>query len=60
MLFRYTLAALTTEGQDIKLSPTRFEMGRNFINKVWNASRFVMMNLTEIELDNTEIKAEEG
>lgn len=56
---RYTLAALTTEGQDIKLSPTRFEMGRNFINKVWNASRFVMMNLTEIEMDSSEVKASE-
>ncbi len=56
---RYTLAALTTEGQDIKLSPTRFEMGRNFINKVWNASRFVMLNLTEIELDGSEIAGAE-
>jgi valyl-tRNA synthetase len=46
---RYTLAALTTEGQDVKLAPTRFEMGRNFINKLWNASRFVLMNLAEAE-----------
>jgi valyl-tRNA synthetase len=46
---RFTLAALTTEGQDIKLSPTRFEMGRNFINKLWNASRFVLMNLSEVD-----------
>ncbi len=56
---RYTLAALTTEGQDIKLSPTRFDMGRNFINKVWNASRFVMMNLAELELDNSEVRESE-
>lgn len=56
---RYTLAALTTEGQDIKLSPTRFDMGKNFINKVWNASRFVMMNLAELELDNSEVKCDE-
>ena len=46
---RYTLCALTTEGQDIRLSPTRFEMGRNFINKVWNASRFVLLSLQEQE-----------
>ncbi|MCE9636704.1 MAG: valine--tRNA ligase [Planctomycetes bacterium] len=38
---RFTLAYLTTEGQDVKLDPKRFEMGRNFVNKVWNASRFV-------------------
>lgn len=56
---RYTLTALTTEGQDIKLSPTRFEMGRNFINKVWNASRFVLMNLASLDLDTSEVKPEE-
>jgi valyl-tRNA synthetase len=42
---RFSLMVLTTEGQDVKLSPTKFEMGRNFANKVWNASRFVLMNL---------------
>jgi len=41
---RFALAYLTTEGQDIKLSPTQFEMGRNFMNKIWNASRFTCMN----------------
>jgi valyl-tRNA synthetase len=40
---RYSLVALTTEGQDIKLSPTKFELGRNFANKIWNAFRFVFM-----------------
>ncbi len=37
---RFTLTYMTTEGQDIKLDPKRFEMGRNFMNKLWNASRF--------------------
>ncbi|MDR1535276.1 MAG: valine--tRNA ligase [Planctomycetota bacterium] len=44
---RYTLCTLTTDGQDIKLAPSRFEMGRNFINKMWNASRFVLIRLSE-------------
>ncbi len=44
---RYTLLDMTTEGQDLKLSPTKFETGRNFANKVWNAGRFVLMNLSE-------------
>jgi valyl-tRNA synthetase len=44
---RYTLLDMTTEGQDLKLSPTRFETGRNFANKVWNAGRFLLMNLSE-------------
>jgi valyl-tRNA synthetase len=44
---RFTLADLTTEGQDIRLAPTTFERGRNFMNKVWNAARFVLTNLPE-------------
>jgi valyl-tRNA synthetase len=44
---RYTLLDMTTEGQDLKLNPTRFESGRNFANKVWNAGRFLLMNLSE-------------
>ena len=43
---RFTLTSLSTYGgQDIKLSDERFEYGRNFANKIWNASRFVIMNL---------------
>lgn len=43
---RFTLASLCTYGgQDIKISDERFEYGRNFANKIWNASRFVLMNL---------------
>ena len=40
---RYSLVVLNTEGQDIRLAPTRFEMGRNFANKLWNAGRFLFM-----------------
>ena len=34
---RYSLTILCAQGQDIKLDPTKFEMGRNFANKIWNA-----------------------
>ncbi len=44
---RYTLLDMCTEGQDLKLSPQRFEAGRNFVNKVYNAGRFLLMNLAE-------------
>ncbi|MDA1266524.1 MAG: valine--tRNA ligase [Planctomycetota bacterium] len=43
---RLSLVLLTKEGQDVRLSPDRFEQGSRFCNKVWNAARFVMMNLT--------------
>ncbi|MFH0962480.1 MAG: valine--tRNA ligase [Planctomycetota bacterium] len=45
---RFSLAVLSTDGQDIKLAPTRFEMGRNFANKLWNAARFALMGLHDI------------
>jgi valyl-tRNA synthetase len=42
---RFSLISITAQGQDIFLSEERFEQGRNFANKIWNASRFVLMNL---------------
>ena len=42
---RFTLVALAAQGRDIRLSEERMEGYRNFVNKVWNASRFVFMGL---------------
>ena len=42
---RFSLISITATGQDVFLSEEKFHMGRNFANKIWNASRFVMMNL---------------
>lgn len=42
---RYTIISLAPVGQDIKFSEKQVELGRNFANKLWNASRFVFMNL---------------
>jgi len=42
--FRFTLVALAAQGRDIRLSEDRIEGYRHFCNKVWNASRFVMMS----------------
>ena len=45
--FRFTLAALASPGMDISLSEGRLCGYRQFINKIWNASRFVLINLPE-------------
>ena len=58
---RFTMTSMCTYGgQDIKVSEDKFEYGRNFANKIWNASRFVLMNLEgvdnkAIDMDNLTI-----
>ncbi|NOZ62751.1 MAG: valine--tRNA ligase [Calditrichaeota bacterium] len=47
---RFSLLMLTSEGQDINLAESSFEIGRNFSNKLWNSFRFLMMNLDETEI----------
>jgi len=44
---RFSLISITAQGQDVYLSKERFEQGRNFANKIWNASRFILMNLDQ-------------
>ena len=45
--FRFTLAVLAIQGRDIRLSEERIAGYRNFINKIWNAARFSLMNLKD-------------
>ncbi|MDI9205910.1 valine--tRNA ligase [Ligilactobacillus saerimneri] len=47
---RWFLTNGSTPGQDIRFSYTKMDAAWNFINKIWNASRFVIMNLD----DNTQ------
>ena len=43
---RFTLATGNSPGNDMRFSDERVQVSRNFCNKIWNASRFIQMNLT--------------
>ncbi len=49
---RYSMIMLSA--QDVYLSREKFEVGRNFTNKIWNASRFVLMNLQDFKKGSLE------
>jgi valyl-tRNA synthetase len=54
---KFTLAYMATQGQDIKIDMESFNLGSRFANKIWNASRFLLMNLEGTKmLDVKEIK----
>ncbi len=46
---RFTLATGNSPGNDMRFSDERVEASRNFANKIWNAARFILMNLDENE-----------
>jgi len=48
--FRFTLAAFAAQGRDVKFSEDRVEGYRHFVNKLWNAARFILLNAGEASL----------
>jgi len=46
---RFSLISITSIGQDAFLSKDKFIFGRNFTNKIWNAARFLISNLDNLE-----------
>ena len=57
---RFTLTAFAAMGRDIKLSEERIEGYRHFVNKLWNAARFTLMNLEEEAPEAVDLAAVEG
>ncbi len=56
---RYALLTGNSPGNDMRFSPERIEAARNFTNKIWNASRFALMNIPET-LEDTALPAVEA
>lgn len=56
---RFALATGNSPGNDMRFSDERIEAARNFANKLWNAARFVLMNLDieKVELPRTDVLA---
>lgn len=58
---RFTLATLAIQGRDIKLSPDKLDQMRNFTNKLFNASKYLLLNADKFEdLDKIEVKTQLG
>ncbi|MCF7877490.1 MAG: valine--tRNA ligase, partial [Candidatus Omnitrophica bacterium] len=58
---RFSLMFLAASGSDVHLSPDKFLMGRNFLNKIWNATRFVFSQIQnkKIKIDKLDYNLED-
>ncbi|SHJ97079.1 valyl-tRNA synthetase [Anaerobranca californiensis DSM 14826] len=52
---RFTLITGIAPGNDIRFSEDKVENSRNFANKIWNAARFVLMNLQDFKIEDLDI-----
>ena len=59
---RFTLSSLASPGRDIKLSTQQVESSRNFSTKIWNASRYILLNDCKISrsFDPKKINSQQG
>ena len=53
---RFSLISGTSAGNDMRFMPEKLEAASNFANKVWNAAKFVLMNLEDYENSNEKIE----
>lgn len=60
-ILRFTLALLAVQGRDIKLSDDKMKLVRNFTNKLYNASKYLLLNESKFEdLHRIELKTKLG
>ena len=52
---RFSLILGISPGNDVRYMPERLESARNFANKLWNVSKFVMMNIEEMDLSKANL-----
>ncbi|WP_424768127.1 valine--tRNA ligase [Paenibacillus sp. sgz302251] len=57
---RYMISTSSTPGQDLRFRFEKVEQARNFANKIWNASRFALMNLEGVEAKDIDITVKLG
>ncbi|WP_339225517.1 valine--tRNA ligase [Paenibacillus sp. FSL H8-0332] len=57
---RYMITTGSTAGQDLRFRMEKVEQARNFANKIWNASRFALMNLEGVAFEDIDITGELG
>lgn len=57
---RYMISTSSTPGQDLRFRFEKVEQARNFANKIWNASRFALMNLEGVEAKDIDITVQLG
>ncbi len=57
---RFTVIYLAPLGQDVLFSSEKCELGRNFANKIWNAGRFLLMNLSTLQEKNENFKLDKS
>ncbi|WP_028543571.1 valine--tRNA ligase [Paenibacillus taiwanensis] len=57
---RYMISTSSTPGQDLRFRWERVEQARNFANKIWNASRFALMNLEGVTYADIDISGDLG
>jgi len=55
---RYMISTGSTPGQDVRFHWERVEQARNFANKIWNASRFALMNMEGVSYEDIDISGD--